>query len=226
MKRWAIGRPSLTNVVVTVVLVTIFSTGSAVAALTVRSIDIVDGEVKTVDLANGAVTNAKIAGNAVTGSKVDESTLAIVPNANMLDGKDSTAFARGPGRVVTSSTGYSWGDSVYVFVYGASLDVGFNMAVRCSNDQIYFTNYTSSAMDIWYRHNGSGPVYRNLTANGTAGDTYSSVESDGPHMVTVHFAVPGTSKQGVVDFSVWEVPPPGADGYGNCYEYVQATLNF
>ena len=40
MKSWSIGRPILSNVVVTVTLVTIFSAGSVAAALAVRSIDI------------------------------------------------------------------------------------------------------------------------------------------------------------------------------------------
>lgn len=45
-------------------------TGTAYAANTVFSTDIVNGEVKTVDIAKGAVTVGKIADNAVTGAKV------------------------------------------------------------------------------------------------------------------------------------------------------------
>ncbi len=50
--------------------------GTAYAANTVSSTDIVDGQVKTVDLANAAVITAKVAEGAVTSSKVLDGTLA------------------------------------------------------------------------------------------------------------------------------------------------------
>ena len=43
--------------------------GTAYAANTVSSTDIVDGQVKTLDLANAAVVTAKVAEGAVTSSK-------------------------------------------------------------------------------------------------------------------------------------------------------------
>ena len=52
------------------------ATGTAYAANTVFSGDIVDGQVKTVDLAGAAVTTAKLAGSAVTTDKVKDGTLA------------------------------------------------------------------------------------------------------------------------------------------------------
>src|SRR6187399_1807079 len=125
MNRWSIGRPILTNAIVIVAVVMIFGAGTVTAALVVRSTNIVDGEVKTADLANSAVTNPKIASNAVTGPKIDESTLGIVPNANLLDGKDSTAFVSGPGRVLSGNMPFSWGDGVYIFQSGLAYEIGF-----------------------------------------------------------------------------------------------------
>lgn len=222
MHRWSIGRPILSNVIVTVTLVTIFSAGSAAAALVVRSTNIVDGEVKTVDLANGAVTNVKIAANAVTGAKVDESTLGIVPNADLLDGKDSNSFVSGPGRVITGQNQTSVGDSVYVFMWGTVLETGFNIAARCSNDQIYVSNVQTDPLDIWYRHNGGDTVYTQLAYNAT----YTATEVDGPHLVDVHIVQPSTGRQASLEFSVNEIAPTAEDPWGDCFSYGEAVLNF
>ena len=87
--------------------------GTAYAANTVGSTDIINGQVKTPDLAGAAVTTAKIAtagvtasdlapdsvsgnkvvGNSLSGTDVYESTLAKVPaaiGADKLDGKDAS----------------------------------------------------------------------------------------------------------------------------------------
>jgi hypothetical protein len=222
MSRWSIGRPNVSNIIVTVALVTVFGTGTAAAALVVRSTNIVDGEVKTVDLANGAVTTNKIAANAVTGAKIDESSLGIVPNADMLDGRDSTSFVTGPGRVISSWNGYSHGDSVFIFDWGTVLQTGFNIAARCSSDQIYVKNVQTADLDIWYRHNGGDAVYRRLTYE----ETFTFTEPDGPHMVTVHVVQPSTGRQQIVEYSVREEPPPAHDGWGMCITYGEAVLNF
>jgi hypothetical protein len=55
--------------------------GSAYAANTVRSTDIVDGEVRTADIAARSVTTAKIVDGAVNGAKVNEASLGQVPLA-------------------------------------------------------------------------------------------------------------------------------------------------
>ena len=222
MKRWSIGRPILTNVVLSVALITIFGAGSAAAALAIRSADIVNGEVKTADLANGAVTKDKIAANAVTGAKVDESTLGLVPNADMLDGKDSTSFMAGPGRTISSSSPFSWGDSVYVFFSQVAYDIGFNIAARCSNDQIYFTNFGSAPLDYWYRHNGGDTTYGHLQTD----STYTATEVDGPHLVTIHIVQTSTGKQASLEYSVNERAPSGAGDFGDCFTYAEAVLNY
>jgi hypothetical protein len=60
-------RPQFTyaNVTATLALVIALGTGSAYAANTIRSGDIVDGQVKRVDLAASAVNSAKLADNSV-----------------------------------------------------------------------------------------------------------------------------------------------------------------
>jgi hypothetical protein len=63
-------RLTYANVVSTICLCLVVGGGSAYAANTIFSTDIVDGEVKTADLANLAVTNGKLATSAVTSSKL------------------------------------------------------------------------------------------------------------------------------------------------------------
>jgi len=228
MKRWTVGRSALINTLVTVALITIFSTGSAAAALVVKSVNIVDGEVKTVDLANGAVTTAKIAPDAVTGAKVNESTLGIVPNANLLDGKDSTQFVSGPGRVITGNADFSWGDGVYDFFSGAAQEIGFNVAGRCDSNTIWFNNWMSTPWDVWIRIDGGDPVYGQAGPQGTyPNDSFIATGAAGPpHLATIQAVHPQTGRQVVAELSVRGIPPPGSDGYGNCYTRVIATLNY
>jgi hypothetical protein len=112
------------DVIALVALCVAVGTGGAYAANTVRSEDIVDGEVKNPDIAANAMTSSKlangsvqnsdlgpdavttskikagnvgttdIADNSVTGAKVQESTLGPVPQADTLDGFDWTFFAQ------------------------------------------------------------------------------------------------------------------------------------
>jgi hypothetical protein len=85
------------NVTATLGLFVALSTGGAYAANTIRSSDIVDGEVKTQDLAAGGVTNSRLANNAVTTGKVTDSTLTThdVNNGTLsgLDVSDNTLGA-------------------------------------------------------------------------------------------------------------------------------------
>ena len=117
------------DVIAVLALFVAVGTSGAYAANTVFSTDIVDGEVKNADIGGNQVTTTKIkngnvmpldiAADAVTGPKVlddslngddvQESTLGLVPDADMLDGRDSKSFARlggvvnGDGSVVQGS---------------------------------------------------------------------------------------------------------------------------
>ena len=71
-------KPHLTyaNVMVTLLALGALTGGTAYAANTIFSDDIVDGQVKTADLAGGTVTVAKLADASVTGAKVKDATLS------------------------------------------------------------------------------------------------------------------------------------------------------
>lgn len=103
---------SFANVTSLLALFVALSAG-AYAANTIRSSDIVDGEVKRPDIANNAVSSPKIvdgevkrsdignnavdspkiASNAATGDDVAESTLGKVPSAQLADGAVLSGFA-------------------------------------------------------------------------------------------------------------------------------------
>ena len=98
------------NIIGYVALFFALSTGSAVAlsgSNTVFSDDITDNEVKTADVRNDTLTGgglaapdlkpssvgaSEVAANSLNGADINESGLGIVPNANQLDGIDSTGF--------------------------------------------------------------------------------------------------------------------------------------
>jgi hypothetical protein len=104
------GHITYANVVATLALVLVVAGGTAYAANTIGSSDIIDesilsedvknGEVKTadvgnsqihsVDIRNDTLTGGDIADDALTGADVSESTLATVPNATTVDGLDSS----------------------------------------------------------------------------------------------------------------------------------------
>jgi len=228
MKRWAVSRSAVINTLVTVALVTIFSTGSAAAALIVKSVNIVDGEVKTVDLANAAVTTAKLAPDAVTGAKVNESTLGIVPNANLLDGRDSTSFVSGPGRVLSGFMPNAWNDGTYIFLSSLASEIGFNVIGHCGLNDFWLTNQSSGPWDVWIQIDGDYPVCGQAGAAGNyPADTVKAVAStQPPHVATIHAVQSSTGRQAVIEMSTRGIPPPGSDGYGNCYDYAVATLNY
>ena len=91
----------------------------------VNGTDLANGAVGNKKLANGAVTTGKLAGGAVTGptvadnslggTQINESTLGKVPNADALDGIDSSGFIQGSGRILTIDTSAVANDSATLF---------------------------------------------------------------------------------------------------------------
>src|SRR4051794_11631572 len=84
-----IGRHLRSNVVGYIALFLVLTGGTAYAANTVFSDDIVDGEVKSVDLQDLGVANADLAGNSVGSNKISNGGVA---NADL--GADSVSSAK------------------------------------------------------------------------------------------------------------------------------------
>ncbi len=106
--------------------------------------------VSAAKIAGGAVTGDKLADGAVTGPKVDESSLGIVPNADLIDGVDSGDLVRGAGRARAFSGTDAPGDSP---------SAPFNLAdgqftLACQNpasvgSDFTFTNTSGAAANVW-----------------------------------------------------------------------------
>ena len=90
--RTRIARPrSIYDVMAAIACIAALGTGTAYAADTIGSADIIDesilsadiknAEVKGTDLASGAVTGSKVLDNALTGADINESALGQVPSA-------------------------------------------------------------------------------------------------------------------------------------------------
>jgi hypothetical protein len=91
--------------------------GVAWAANTIGSSDVIDESLQSVDLKNGEVRGADVQDNSLTGADIAESLLGKVPNADKLDGMDSSQFASSLWAVV----GIQAGGAALVRGHGAAL---------------------------------------------------------------------------------------------------------
>ncbi len=158
-------RASYANVAATLALVVALGTGGAYAAglgrNDVKSRNIAPGAVKASDLAKKSVKTAKVAPGAVTGSRIGtdtvtganiaEATLGAVPNSDLLDGLDSSAFLRGAGRTHAVLGFDPVGDLPSPPV---GLDVGGSLTLECRNpasvgSEFEFTNTSGGPADVW-----------------------------------------------------------------------------
>lgn len=190
------------SILTSVVLVSALTAAPVAAANTVRSVNIVDGEVKTADLGKAVVTNKKFASNAVNGAKLDESTLAIVPNANLLDGRDSASFLAGPGRIVAGRASINRGAIGAIFTAAFADEIGFNIAYQCPGGspsvpgKMEFRNKRSSLWQVWYKDGGDDPVFVQVAALAT--NAFAADQQW--HSVQLHLL--GAAGQATVIFSV------------------------
>src|SRR3712207_2521695 len=90
-------RLTYANIVSSLALFLVLTGGTAVALTgsnTVFSDDITNGQVTNPDIGANAVGGGKVFDNSLTGADLNESSLGKVPDADRLDGRDSTAFLR------------------------------------------------------------------------------------------------------------------------------------
>ena len=94
MRQWLRSHLTYANVMVTILAFIVLSGGTAVALSgtdTVQSDDLGPGsQVKAPDVATNAVNGSDVVDNSVTGADVNEFALGKVPNADKLDGIDSS----------------------------------------------------------------------------------------------------------------------------------------
>ena len=82
------------NVVALLALFVALSSGTAYAANTIFSTDIVDGEVQTADLANNAVTSAKVADFGLSNSDVGVLFAEVNSNGTVANSSGSVTASR------------------------------------------------------------------------------------------------------------------------------------
>ena len=106
-------RPSHSTIVAYLGLFIALATGTAYAANTIRSTDIVDGQVMTADLAAAGVTAGKLANGAVSTDKIADAavTTAKVRNDNLTGGDVATNSLKGADIDESSLTGLGGGGS-------------------------------------------------------------------------------------------------------------------
>jgi hypothetical protein len=171
-------RPHLTyaNVMVTLMAFVVFGGASAYASHElILSSDIKDGEVKEPDLGGGAVTRAKlrdgavqrgkidanavisikVADNSLTGEDILESSLGKVPDADTLDGLDSTGFVQGKGKAYRAQKDAATDvTETVLFIPGfGHINVG-NAEAGCVLS--WFNDSGANLRVVWFSKNGVG----------------------------------------------------------------------
>ena len=145
--------------------------GTAYAVNTVRSTDIVDGEVKSVDIGNGEILSADVkdqslttfdvstflgadvVDNTLTGDDVDESTLGRVPDAARVGGVDAAELRPG------TAMGVQRTDSCYVTgQYGLCGTISITVPANT-----YYKVDVHSSMTAFGSTAGQGAVLRRLS---------------------------------------------------------------
>jgi hypothetical protein len=187
--------------------------GVAYAANTIGSSDIIDesilsqdvknGEVKTADIGTNQVRSADVrndslAGGGLTGADINESGLGIVPNADQLDGTDSTGFAKGFGNVgtfgnggllalsvpgfgsfemecssgVPPTPGIDYDDEVGDFIFvnqsGSSVTLGFTRQTNLSGGNSVSMQEVPAASQYRFAQSSTSPMHSDVVATSTA----------------------------------------------------------
>jgi hypothetical protein len=155
-------RLTYANVMSTLALVLALGGGVAYAANTVFSSDIVNGEVKSPDIGTDEVRSVDVrddlmTGGGLSGADIRESTLGKVPNANKLDGLDSSGLVQGGGKVLASRFILPY-TGVPPFSRTIFEIPGFGrLDAFCGHDnaEIHLINTTNQDVDVWT--DGVGP---------------------------------------------------------------------
>jgi hypothetical protein len=144
-------RPPSPAMVMALGALVISAGGTVTAAVQITSADIKDATIRTADIHDetivsrdvdhGALTGFDMARNSLTGAELRESSLSRVPDANRLDGLDSTEFVRKTDSFTRhfSCAGTAWEDgmSAVGYTFDGSLkhsDGSFHGVFFCSAD--------------------------------------------------------------------------------------------
>jgi hypothetical protein len=116
---------------------------------TLRSADVSDNSLAAGDLAPSSVNTSEVADNSLGGADVLESSLGKVPDADKLDGIDSTGFVQGRGTLLSNRIVFvPTEDKVLLTVPGlGQLEAACSTSRAQSN--VFFINTTAGPVDFW-----------------------------------------------------------------------------
>ncbi|MBA2716539.1 MAG: hypothetical protein H0U51_05705 [Propionibacteriales bacterium] len=220
----SIRRPSHPTVVACIALSFALS-GTAYAAGTIGSADVIDESLRSVDLKDGAavksgdVVDDTVAGGGLVGRDIKESTLDTVPDASRLDGLDSSAFAQG--RIISDAKSISPG-SVEVLLANNVFELQYNCPSSLGNTGLlWFRNNASTPANLFSDNGSPDPEYRSLTAFGRDGSVY--LQSTSPNGEAITFQMQGANIATVWVSSVHR--PSIVSGASDCHVQAQAVIN-
>ena len=218
-----IGRHLTGNAVGYLALV-IATSGTAYAAATIGSAEVVDGSLRSIDISdetalNGGLSGIDIRTNTLTGADIQEATLAKVPNADTVDGLDSNALVQGSGQVYKGAAAVPAGNG-YAHIFLATADPAFWVAYNCPADLsgigvVVFENDSADLANVFYDNGSANPDYAQLAPSGGRLDLAGA--PTGEHIA---FQVQTASGR-MLAFDVYTVHRPGSS---DCHAQATATV--
>lgn len=218
-----IGRHLAGNAIGYLALV-VATSGTAYAAATIGSPEVIDGSLRSVDISdettlNGGLSGIDIRTNTLTGADIQEGTLAKVPNADMLDGLDSGAFVQGRGQVYSGAAAIAAGNG-FAQIFLSTSDPAFFVAYNCpadlsGNGVLRLQNDSADLANVFSDNGSSNPGYTQLAGGGAVWDQFAA--ATGEH-ITFQLQTGGGR---MVEFDVHTVHRPAS---GDCHVQATATV--
>jgi hypothetical protein len=122
------------------------------------------------NLIPASVNGQDVADNSLRGADINESTIGKVPNADALDGIDSTGFVQGNARIITIDTSALANDSAVLFNLP-----GFARVLASCGDTATAGNATiatyNQSVDVLTDNGGANDDHRSVPANSATGST-------------------------------------------------------
>ncbi|KAA1418657.1 hypothetical protein F0U44_09160 [Nocardioides humilatus] len=219
-----IGRHLAGNAIGYLALV-VATSGTAYAAATIGSAEVIDNSLRSIDISdettlNGGLSGIDIRTNTLTGADIQEGTLAKVPNADLLDGLDSSGFVAGPGAFDMGALALP-SPSTYWYPVLETADPAVTVGYECPGDlaqngRIVFENNMDQAINVFVDNGSENAGYQQMSANGEVWNHLAAPA--GEHLV-FHVQVGGPKFVAIEVFSVHRVAT------NDCHIQVTATVH-